>query len=88
MQLVVAHEAHAIEAEARLAQRWFGRSDQRVPVEPDRALALAAADQHLEALHRYIEVERLDPFDGDAQGVVVAQVVELGAIFALDRLDA
>ena len=63
MQLVVAHEAHAIEAEARLAQRWFGRSDQRVPVEPDHALALAAADQHLEALHRYIEVERLDPFE-------------------------
>ena len=59
-----------------------------MPVELDHALALAAADQHLEALHRYIEVERLNPFDGDAQGVVAAQVVELGAVFALDRLDA
>ena len=87
VQLVVAHEAHAIEAEARLAQQWFGRPDQRVPVEPDHALALAPADQHLETLHRYIEVERLDPFDGDAQGVVAAQVIELGTVFALDGLD-
>ena len=87
MQLVVADEAHAIEAEARLAQRWLGHLDQRMPVEPDHTLALAAADQYVEALHRYVEVQRLHPFDGDAQGVVAAQVVELGAVFALDRLD-
>ena len=87
MQLVVADEAHPIEAEARLAQRRFGRSDQRVPVELDHALALAPADQHVEALHRHEEFERLDPIDGDAQRVVVAQVVELGAVFALDGRD-
>ena len=58
-----------------------------MPVELDHALALAAADQHVEALHRHVEVQRLDPFDGDAQGVVVAQIIELGTVFALDRLD-
>jgi hypothetical protein len=58
-----------------------------MPVELDQPLALAPADQHVEALHRHIEVQRLNPFDGHAQGVVVAQIVELGAVLALDGLD-
>jgi len=35
-----------------------------MPVEPNDPLALAAANQHLEALHRGVEVERLNPLDG------------------------
>jgi hypothetical protein len=42
---------------------------------------------HVETLHRHVKVQRLNPFDGDAKGVIVTQIVELGAIFALDRLD-
>jgi len=52
VQLVVADEA-AIEADARLAQRRLGRFDQRMPVETDRPLALAAADQHVETRTRH-----------------------------------
>ena len=58
-----------------------------MPVELDHALALAAADQHVEALHRHVKVQRLNPFDGDAKGVVVTQIIEFGTVFALDRLD-
>src|SRR5437867_3990208 len=63
VQLVVAHEADAVEAKTRLAQRRRGCFDQRMPVEPDGPFALAAPDQHVEALHRHIEIERLNPFD-------------------------
>jgi hypothetical protein len=86
VQLVVAHEAHAIDAEPRLAERGLSSSDQRVRVGPDHALALAAADQHFETLHRYIDLERLNPFDRDAHCVVATQVVQLSAVFTLDRL--
>ena len=37
-------------------------------------LALAAADRHVETLHRHAKVQRLNPFDGCAQGVVVTQI--------------
>ena len=87
VQLVVADEAGRLAAEAGLAKRGFGRPDQRMPVEPNDPLALAAPDQHLETLNRDVEVERLNPLDCDPQRIVVAQVVELGAIFALDGLD-
>ena len=70
-----------------LAKRRLDRSDQRVPVEPDRTLAFAAADQYFETLHRDIDLKRLDPFDRDAHRVVATQIVELGAVFTLDRLD-
>jgi hypothetical protein len=65
VQLVVADKADPIEAETRLAQRRLGRFDQRMPVEMDHPLALAAADQHVETLHRHVKVQRLNPFDGD-----------------------
>ena len=58
-----------------------------MPVEPDHTLPLAATDQYFEALHRHVEIQRLHPFDSDAQRIVAAQVVELGVVFALDRLD-
>jgi Holliday junction resolvasome RuvABC ATP-dependent DNA helicase subunit len=88
VQLVVAHQPHAIKAQPRLAERPLERPDQRVPVESDHALAFAAADQHLEALHWHIDLQGLDPFDSDAQRVVAPQVLELGAIFAFDRKDS
>src|SRR5258708_20614596 len=87
MQLVIADDANAIAAKTRLAQRWLDRLDQRMPIELDQALAFAATYQHVEALHRHVELERLDPLDGHAQGIVVTQVIELGAMLALDRLD-
>ena len=87
VKLVVADEAGPLAAETGLAKRRFGGPDQRMPVEPDDPLALAAPDQHLETLNRDVEVERLNPLDCDPQRIVVAQVVELGAIFALDSLD-
>jgi hypothetical protein len=86
VQPVVADEARATEAEPRLAERPLDRSDQRVPVEPDRTLTFAAADQYFETLHRYIDLNRLDPFDRDAHCVVATQIVELGTVFTLDRL--
>ena len=88
MQLVIADQAHAANAEPCFAERRFRGFDQRMPVEPDHALALATADQDLEALHRHIEIECLNPFDGDAQGVMVPEVIELGTVFALDRFDS
>ena len=87
MQPVVAHEAHAIHPDAGLAQRRLCGLRPGVPVEPDRAFALATADQHLQPLHRHVKLQRLHPLHRDAQRVVVAQIVELGAILALDRLD-
>jgi hypothetical protein len=50
VQLVVAHEASALAAEVGLAKGRFGGPDQRMPVEPDDPLALAAPDQHLETI--------------------------------------
>jgi hypothetical protein len=66
MQHLVADEADAIAAEARLAQRRLGSLNWSMPVELDHALAFAAADQHVEALHRHVKLERLDPVDGHA----------------------
>jgi hypothetical protein len=57
-----------------------------MPVEPDYALPFAAADQHFEALHWYIDLKRLNPFDRDTHCVVATQVVELSAEFTLDCL--
>jgi hypothetical protein len=50
VQLVVAYEAGPLAAEAGLSKQRFGRPDQRMPVEPDDPLALAAPDQHLETI--------------------------------------
>ena len=52
MQHLVTDQADAIAAEARLAQRRLGSLNWSMPVELDHALAFAAADQHVEALHR------------------------------------
>jgi hypothetical protein len=87
MQLFIADEADPIAAVARLAQGRLRSFEQRVPIELDHALAFAAADQHVEALHRHIKFERLHPFDSDAQRIVVAQVIELGAILPRDRFN-
>src|SRR5712691_13279299 len=77
MQLLVADQADPIETRPPVAGRRLGQPCQGVPVEPDQPFALAPADQHIEALHRYVQFERLHPLDGDAQSVVVAQIVEL-----------
>jgi hypothetical protein len=51
-----------------------------MPVEPDLTFALAATDQQIETMHRGIELQRLHPFGADLQGIVVAQIVELGPV--------
>jgi len=88
MQLIVAEEARAPNAQAPVARRWLHETDRRVPVEAHQLLALAAFDQHLKALHRHEQLKSLHPFDAHAQRVIVAQVAELGRVLPLDRRDA
>ena len=66
MQHLVADQAHAIAAKARLAKRRFDSPNGSMPVELDHTLAFAAADQHVEALRRHVELGCLDPLDGHA----------------------
>ena len=55
MQLVVADETNPLAAKPGLAERRFSRLDRGMPVELDQALAFAATDEHLEALHRHVK---------------------------------
>src|SRR5450631_4363982 len=71
MQLIVADEARAPDAQAPVAWRRLHQTDRRVPVEAHQLLALAALDQHVEALHRNEQLESLHPFDAHAQRVIV-----------------
>ena len=87
VQRVVANQANPTATESRFARRRLHRLDERMPIELDQTLAFAAADQYIEALHRHVEFQRLDPFDIDPQGVVVAQIIELGAMLTFNRLD-
>src|SRR5262249_23723521 len=87
VQRVVANQANPTSTESRFAQRRLHGLDERMPLELDQALAFAAADQYIEALHRHVEFQRLDPFENDPQGVVVAQIIELGAMLTFNRLD-
>ena len=72
------------EPEASLAQQRLNCPHQRVPVDADRPLALTPLDQHLEALDRYVEFQRLHPVHRDPQRIVVSQIVELCPVLALD----
>ena len=66
MQLIVADEARAPDAQAPVARRRLHKTDCRMPVKAHQLLALAAFDKHLEALHRHKQLESLHPFDADA----------------------
>jgi hypothetical protein len=87
MQRLVAHHARASRGVAKFGKQRFQLPRRRVPVQMHDAFALAPADQQLEPLHLHGEIQRLHPFDDDAQRVFVAEVVELGLVFAPDRLD-
>lgn len=88
MQLIVANEARASDAQAPVAWRRLHQTDRRVPVETHELLTLSAFDQHLEALYRHKQLKSLHPVDADVQRVIVAQIAELGSVFPLDRCDA
>ena len=84
VQLVVAHQARVIKAQTPIARGWFQLSDRRVPVDHDSSLTLATTNQDGKALHRNVKVKPLLPLYNNPRRIVVAQIVELGLIFALD----
>ena len=88
MQLVVAHEAYVIETRTPIARGRFQQPDHGMPVDDDSSLTLAAADQDGKALHRNVKVKPLLPLYNNPRRIVVAQIVELGLIFAIDCRDA
>jgi len=85
MQLLIANKAGPAEAKAPIAWRPFGKPDQRMPIQLDQTLPFAPPDRHGKALPRHKQIQRLNPLDGKLQGIVAAQIVELGVIFAFDR---
>ena len=87
MQALVAHQSGEVQAETPVAGWGFGQASDGMPINIDQAFALAAADQHLEALNREEQLKGLDPVDRDAQRVVMTEVVELGPVLALDGGD-
>src|ERR1700688_1059199 len=88
MQALVADHPRGARADPPLADRRLVHPTQRMPIEVDHALALAAADQHLEPLHRHEQLEGLNPIDGDAERVVVSEIAEFRPILPFDRLDS
>lgn len=84
VQFLVADQTYPTETETPVARRRLGQPGDRVPVELDRPFAFSPADHHLQALHRHEQFKSLDPPDCDTQRVIVAEVVELGPVFALD----
>ncbi len=61
MQRVVAYQAGPLGGGAPFARGRLEPARQRVPVELDRAVRLAPAQLHREALHRRHELQRLHP---------------------------
>ena len=88
MQALVTGQPCAFEAEAPIAGKRLHEPGGGMPVEVNEPFALAALDQEAQALHRHEEFQALHPLDFDAQRVVVAQIIELGGIFAFGRGNA
>ena len=87
MQTIVADQARALEPRPQSQgggsiMRIAGCQSMRTIRSPLRRL-----DQHLVAMHRGEERQSLHPVDRHPQSVVVAQIVELGGVFALDGGD-
>lgn len=84
VQFIVADETYPTETQTPVARRRLGQPGDRVPVELDPSFAFSSPDHHVQALHRHEQLQRLDPLRRHAQRVIVAQVVELGVVFAPD----
>ena len=84
VQFLVADQTYPTETQTPVARRRFGQPGRGVPVELDQSFAFSPPDHHFQALHRHEQFQRLDPLRRHAQRVIVAQVVELGAVFAFD----
>ena len=54
----------------------------------DHALRLAPADLNVKALHRHNQVQGLHPLDRDPHGIMTAEILDLGPIFAFDCFEA
>ncbi len=83
---LVADQTDPTKTQPPIARRRLDPSGRGMPVEPDQPLTFASPDHHLQALHRHEQLQRLDPLCRDTQGVITAQIVELGPIFFPDRL--
>ena len=84
VQFLVADQTYPTETQTPVARRRLGQPGDWVPVELDQSFAFSSPDHHVQALHRHEQFQCLDPLRRHAQRVIVAQVVELGAVFALD----
>src|SRR5262249_41359211 len=84
MEMVVADEPCALQAEAPIAQWGLHHPGGGMPVDDHDALAFAPPDENLVAVHRGEEDQALYPIDRYPQSVVVPQIVELAGILAFD----
>ena len=86
MQGIVAYQPRPFSGTTELAGRRFQSSCQRIPIEMNDPLRLAAPDLHCKALHRHHEFQGLHPFDCDPHRVLARQIIQFGMILAADRL--
>ena len=87
MQMIIADQARPPGGRSPIAGRCLYHANGRMPVDADDPFALTSFDQYFVAMHRGEERQALHPIDVNPQSVIVAQIVELGGIFALDRGD-
>ncbi len=59
-----------------------------MPIRQDAPFALSAPDRDFETMHRNQEFHSLDPLYRHAHRIIMAQLVQLRTIFALDRGDS
>jgi len=85
MEGLVADQARPFGGQAGGARRGLQPSHERVPVEDEFPLRLAAAELHRKPRHRHHQFQRLHPGDADAERVLAGEVVEFGAILGGDR---
>ena len=84
---LLATSVAAAQTEPGFVQWRLQPADRRVPVYRDDALAFAPLDQQLETLYRRDEHKSLHPVGLDPERVLVPEIIDLGGIFALDRLN-
>ena len=84
MQVVVTDQARPPDARPVVCRGRLDHAGRRMPVEMDAPLPLPALDQDGVAMHGREQRQSLRPVDGHPQSVIVAEVVELGTVFALD----
>src|ERR1700747_138536 len=84
MQMIVADPARPPDPWSPITRRCLDHANGRMPVDVDDPFALPPFNQHVIAMHRSEERQSLHPIDDYPQSVIVAQIIELCSIFALD----